>query len=100
MVTYIIFLIQPYTVVKCGARCHLLGEPTDQHGGYMATPRLWSWEGLYTTYSDARKHYVTCYKEKFVLGASVYRYRTVYSFNTIILVVVMFVSLFYSKLNQ
>ena len=50
--------------------------------------------------SDARRHYVTCDKEKIVLGASMYRYRTVYSFNTIILVVVMFVSLFYPKLNQ
>ena len=50
--------------------------------------------------SDARRHYVTCDKEKIVLGASMYRYRTVYSFNTIILVVVMFVSLFYPKLSK
>ena len=25
------------------------GEPSDQYGGFTATPRLWSWNGLYTT---------------------------------------------------
>ena len=26
-----------------------LGEPSDKHGGCTATPRMWSWNGLYTS---------------------------------------------------
>ena len=70
MVTCIFILIQPITAVS-GARYHQLGEPSNQHGGCMATHQMWSWNGLYTTASIARKLYVTCIRKKFELGASV-----------------------------